>query len=74
MTIEFKKHMRAKFDMTDLGQLSYYFGIEVTQILCKVMGSIAVCKGFDLLSTIVKKHKRKNETVMLLDFYVVFNA
>lgn len=28
---EFKRGMAAKFDMTDLGRLSYYLGIEVTQ-------------------------------------------
>ena len=31
MIIDFKKDMAAKFDMTDLGKLSYYLGIEVTQ-------------------------------------------
>lgn len=28
---EFKKKMSAKFDMSDLGRLTYYLGIEVCQ-------------------------------------------
>jgi hypothetical protein len=28
---EFKRQMRSKFNMTDLGLLSYYLGIEVKQ-------------------------------------------
>ena len=31
MIVDFKKGMAAKFDMFDLGRLSYYLGIEVTQ-------------------------------------------
>lgn len=31
MIMEFKKNMGTKFDMTDLGRLSYYLGIEVRQ-------------------------------------------
>ena len=31
MIVDFKRDMAAKFDMTDLGMLSYYLGIEVIQ-------------------------------------------
>lgn len=31
MIVGFKKDMAAKFDMSNLGKLSYYLGIEVTQ-------------------------------------------
>lgn len=31
MIVEFKRGMASRFDMTDLGRLSYYLGIEVTQ-------------------------------------------